>query len=148
MSNTENSNTSSTIASILNIQNITDAVLEKIEDNSPKFSNTVDEVVASNEIVKDAINKSVDMMNNLVHIATSSQNPRFFEAFTELFKSIVTANKEFIETKQIAKSINATPISDSNDPDSPKATFERITMTTAEFAKLVNRTKENPGDGG
>lgn len=143
MSDSNNSNASA-IASILNLNPITNAILEKIEEKeSPKFSNTVDDSVASQEIVKDAINKSVDMMNNLVHIATSSQNPRFFEAFTELFKSIVTANKEFIETKQIAQSMNATPLGEGSSP----TTVNQIIMTTADFARLVNKHKDTENGG-
>jgi hypothetical protein len=139
-SNNEHTNTSS-IADILNIRPITDAVLEKIVEDPPtKFtSNTADisdDAATSGQIVKETINRGVDMLGKLKDIACDSQNPRFFEAFTELFKSVVTANKEFLETKQIAKSMNATPIGGEST-----TVNQHLYLSTADFARLISKAK-------
>lgn len=146
----DSNNTTNTIASILNISPISRASLILQEEKEPaKFANSENEVDASNEIVKDSIDKSVEMLGELSRIAKDTQNARFFEAFTELFKSIVTANKEFLETKHLAKHLQATPLQTINGTAEGGTTVNQIVMTTADFARLLTKHKEsNQEDGG
>lgn len=149
MTNSSN-NTVNTIASILNIPTrATLMPVEEVPSTTFKESKNKNDSETSAEIIKDSIDRSVDMLKQVQHIAVDTQNPRFFEAFTELFKSIVTANKEFVETKQIAKGLEATsltPLQDGVEPGT--ARVQQITMTTADFAKLLNKHRGNNEDGG
>lgn len=149
----KSNNIANTIASILNIEPISSATfILKEEKEKTKFesANGALEVETSNEIMKDSIDTSVDMLSEIARIAKDTQNARFFEAFTELFKSVITANKEFLEAKNIAKNLhpNSTPLQ-TIDGDSPRTTVNQIVMTTADFAKLLTKHKEsNRDDGG
>lgn len=137
-----------TIAKLLNVTPIARATLVVEEENTAQFTENKDDVSASQDIVKDSINKAAKILSDVAYIAKETQNPRFFEAFTELFKSVVTANKEFIETKKIAKDLSG--------PEPPMlegqpATVNQLFLTTADFGRLVQQHKdkkeEPPQDG-
>lgn len=78
-------------------------------------------------------------LNELSRLAITSQDPRMFRVFTELFAAMITANKELVSIKQIKVDTDNKENSKKNDTTIHNNLF---VGSTAELTELLEKKKE------
>lgn len=117
---------SGSLADILNVEPLVPA-----RKNSEELKNVEDFTFAKDNI-KEALNLGNQALAELFNVVTQSQQARAFEAFTEMLKTIVTANKEFIETKEIEQNMAM------KSNEQPKQEINNnLILTTADLSKIL-----------
>lgn len=88
--------------------------------------------------IEDIISTGSQALNNLAQIASVSQQPRAYEALTELIKAMVQANRDLIEVKKINSDIQR---KDNNS--SPKTVNQNLFVgSTQELIKMLKDVKD------
>lgn len=112
--------------------------LEKTTDLTSVPSNEDQEYEYIKNNIENIISTGSQALNNLAQIASSSQQPRAYEALTELIKAMVQANRDLIEVKKINSDIQR---KDNNS--SPKTVNQNLFVgSTQELIKMLKDVKD------
>lgn len=112
--------------------------LEKTTDLTSVPSNEDQEYEYIKNNIENIISTGSQALNNLAQIASSSQQPRAYEALTELIKAMVQANRDLIEVKKINSDIQR---KDNNS--SPKTVNQNLFVgSTQELIEMLKDVKD------
>lgn len=112
--------------------------LEKTTDLTSVPSNEDQEYEYIKNNIEDIISTGSQALNNLAQIASSSQQPRAYEALTELIKAMVQANRDLIEVKKINSDIQR-----KEDNLSPKTVNQNLFVgSTQDLIKMLQDVKK------
>ena len=97
------------------------------------------------EAIKEAAQLGAAKLQELGDVASQSQHPRAYEAFTQLLKEVVGAQKELLEINktqaEIKKAEQNAGVAPSNDQ--PQSVTNQLIFqgSTAEFQKMISQMK-------
>lgn len=92
--------------------------------------------------IKALIEAGMISLSELQDISQTSQHPRAFEALTELIKTLVDANKQLLDAKEVDTRINIAKTNGSYGPERIENNFV-FHGTTAELQDFIEEKKKN-----
>lgn len=102
--------------------------LVPVESNA----NRDEEFKFAKDNIKEALSLGNQALAELFNVVSQSQQARAFEAFTEMLKVVVSANKEFVETKQIEQDMLL-----KTDQGPKQEINNNLILTTADLSKIL-----------
>lgn len=116
--------------------------LELVPLDKPPMPNTSsvddEEYTYIKNNISDIIETGSKALSDLARIASSSQQPRAYEALTELIKAMVQANRDLIEVKKINSDIQR-----KEDNLSPKTVNQNLFVgSTQDLIKMLQDVKK------
>ena len=102
------------------------------------------------EAIKEAAQLGAAKLQELGDVASQSQHPRAYEAFTQLLKEVVGAQKELLEINKTQAEIKKAEQNNGDSPsaDQPQNVTNQLIFqgSTAEFQKMIAQMKGNDDD--
>lgn len=89
------------------------------------------------EKIYTTIEVATTALDELKHLAKTSQHPRAYEVLATLAKNIIEANKDLLDLHKKKKEITEQPVG----TDGPQTINNNLFMTTAEFQAQIERMR-------
>lgn len=142
------------ITKILNLRPIEEAkeneivVIENVKDvenlpaeMSTENDETINDIEQARGNIKNIIEKGDDALAEMIELAKQSESPRAFEVASTLMKTLLDANKDFVEMstkKKYAKEELKGPVEKQQN-----ITNNNLILSTADLLKMMKGTDEN-----
>lgn len=112
--------------------------IEKLEDQLPAIpaenNENIDDMELARQNIKNIIEMGDDAVKEMVEIAKQSESPRAFEVVSTLMKTLLDANKDFVDIstkKKYASEEESSPKQDVN------VTNNNLIVSTADLLKML-----------
>ena len=116
--------------------------IEKFEEHLPAVQNTNEENINDIELARQNVQNIIEMgddaVREMVEIAKQSESPRAFEVVSTLMKTLLDANKDFVELSTKKKYA----VDDTGPKAETQVTNNNLIVSTADLLKMIKGEAE------
>ena len=113
--------------------------IEKFDENLPAVA---DEVIQDIELARQNVQNIIEMgddaVKEMVEIAKQSESPRAFEVVSTLMKTLLDANKDFVDLSTKKKYA----VEDTGPNQEAQVTNNNLIISTSELLKMIKGNEE------
>ena len=109
---------------------------------STEDDETINDIEQARGNIKNIIEKGDDALAEMIELAKQSESPRAFEVASTLMKTLLDANKDFVEMstkKKYAKE----ELNGPTEKQQQNITNNNLILSTADLLKMMKGTNEN-----
>jgi hypothetical protein len=116
------------------IENTTAIVEAK---SNPDDDETVRDIELARSNIKNIIEQGDESLKEMIDLAKQSESPRAFEVASTLMKTLLDANKDFVEMSMKKKYAREEIINPKTDQDTSNVTNNNLIISTTDLLKML-----------
>ena len=116
-------------------ENLPEIIEEKPLSTVDDEDDTIVDIEQARGNIKNIIEQGDDALKEMIELAKQSESPRAFEVASTLMKTLLDANKDFVEMSTKKKYAKEEKNGASNTP--PNVTNNNLILSTADLLKMI-----------